>query len=44
MFTIPTEVLMVIHFAIEDQILQDELQAYKETAQEVKFHLLPEMW
>jgi len=39
-----TMCLLVVRTALEDQTLQDELDGYKEYAQQVRYRLLPGVW
>jgi protein-S-isoprenylcysteine O-methyltransferase Ste14 len=39
-----TGILMVIRTALEDKTLRDELEGYKEYAQQVRYRLLPGIW
>jgi len=44
LFAILAGVLMIIRTSLEDRMLQEELEGYKEYAQEVKYKLLPGVW
>jgi len=41
---IPMLVLMLIRTSLEDRMLQNELEGYKEYAHEVKYRLIPGVW
>ena len=44
LLAIPIVVLMVMRTSLEDRMLQEELEGYKEYAQEVRYRLIPGMW
>jgi protein-S-isoprenylcysteine O-methyltransferase Ste14 len=43
-FTVPIGMLMVIRTSLEDHMLQNELEGYKEYADQVKYRLVPGVW
>ncbi len=44
LFALPALVAMVIRTSLEDRMLQNELEGYKEYVQEVRYKLIPGVW
>lgn len=44
LLAVPAVILMVLRTTLEDRMLQEELEGYKEYAQEVRYRLIPGVW
>jgi protein-S-isoprenylcysteine O-methyltransferase Ste14 len=44
LLAVPAVILMVLRTTLEDRMLQEELEGYKEYAQDVKYRLFPGVW
>jgi protein-S-isoprenylcysteine O-methyltransferase Ste14 len=44
LFAVPAGILMIIRTGLEDRMLLDQLEGYKEYARQVRYRLLPGVW